>query len=230
MALFGNLSRSIIRSLKGPLRAIQGMLMALEPMERNNAALQSSLHIIRDEVKRIETVRSDLISLVERKRLRLKKQNLNDIMFKFASQVDTGLSIKGVKLYKKAQEIKILADLNRDAVTGVLHQLVGSLVERNRRASELTLFTGQSSSYAWIGASTGKITLDSKYHSELAELSSEYHHEYDLVPVLNVMNNHFGDVRFRWEDEYMIEFILVFPKRLKLPWYLRDETQSGNKK
>lgn len=229
MALFGNLSRSIIRSLKGPLRAIQGMLITMEPMERENTALQSCTQIIKNEVARIEVVRSDLISLVERKQLRLKKQNLNEILFQFASQVEAGLGIKGVKLIKEAQEIKILAELNKDALIGVLHQLAGALIERNRQAEQLTLYTGQSVSFSWIGASTGAIMLDSKYRSELAELSCEYHHEYDLVPVLSIMNNHFGDARFRWDEDYLIEFILVFPKRLKLPWYLRDERLSGNK-
>ncbi|MDF1545856.1 MAG: hypothetical protein P1R58_12250 [bacterium] len=228
MALFGNLSRTIIRSLKGPLRAINGMLVALEPMERNDTALQSCTQIIRDEVTRIERVRSDLISLVERKRLRLKKQNLNEILFWFSSQVDTGLRLKGIKLKKQVQEMKIPVQLNKVALTGVLHQLVAALVERNRQVRQLTLFTGQSSAYSWIGASAGTITLDSKYLSELVELSSEFHHEYALVPVLNVMNNHFGDARFRFESDCLVEFILVFPKRLKLPWYLRDETMKRN--
>lgn len=223
MALFGNLSRSIIRSLKGPLRAIQGMLIALEPIERKDAALQSCIQIIRDEVIRIESVRSDLISLVERKRLRLKRQNLNEVMFQFASQIETGLRFKDIRLSRQAQEIKIIAQFNKDALLAVLHQLVGALIERNRQARQLTLFSGQSLSYSWIGASTGEITLDSKYHSELVELSCEYHQEYDLMPVLNVMHNHFGDARFRWDEDRLIEFILVFPKRMKLPWHLRDE-------
>lgn len=230
MALFGNLSRSIIRSLKSPLRSIQGMLMALEPMERRDAALQSCVQIIRDEVTRIESVRGDLISLVERRRLRLKKQNLNDIMSQFSSQIEIGLELKGVRLKRQTQETKILVQLNKEALTEALHQLVGALVERNRQARQLTLFTGQSMSYSWIGASTGAITLDSKYHSELAELSCEYHHEYDLIPVVNVMNNHFGDARFRWDKDCLIEFILVFPKRLKLPWYLRDDAVPGSNK
>lgn len=224
MALFGNLSRSIIRSLKSPIRAIQGMLQVLGPMERRNPALQSCVQVIRDEITRIESVRSDLISLVERKRLRLKKQNLNEIMFQFASHIEVGLKLSGLQLSRQAQEVKILAELNNGALSSVLHQLVGTIVERNPQARQLTLFTGQSSSFSWIGASLGAITLDSKYHGELAELSCEYHHEYDLVSVLSIMNNHFGDARFRWNEDRMVEFILVFPKRLKLPWYLRDET------
>lgn len=234
MALFGNLSRSIIRSLKNPLRAIQGMLQALGPMERRNPALQSCVQVIRDEITRIESVRSDLISLVERKRLRLNKQNLNEIMFQFASQIEVGLKLKNVKLSRQAQEVKIIAEINKGALSSVLHQLAGTIVERNPQARQLTLFTGQSTSFSWIGASTGAITLDSKYQSELAELSCDYHHKYDLVSVLSVMNNHFGDARFRWNEDRLVEFILVFPKRLKLPWYLRDEAlprnSSGNGK
>lgn len=229
MALFGNLSRSIIRSLKGPLQAIQGMLIALAPMEKKNTALQFSVQIIKDEVMRIESVRNNLISLVERRRLRLKKQNLSEVMFQFASHIDTGLRLKGIKLNKQTQELKVFAQLNKNALTGALHRLVETIVEKNRQARQLTLFTGQSVSYSWIGASTGAITLDSIYQSELAELSCEYHHEYDLVPVLSVMNSHFGDVRFRWNGDCLVEFIFVFPKRLKLPWYLRDETLSGNR-
>lgn len=228
MALFGNLSRSIIRSLKGPLRSIQGMLMVMEPMQRREPALESCVQIIRDEVKRIESVRSDLIALVERKRLRLKKQNLNAVMFQFATQIEPGLGVKGIKLNKQVQEIEVLTQLNKKALSKALHHLTGALVERNRQVRQLTLFTGQSMSYSWIGASIGAITLDSKYHSELVELSCEYHQEFDLVPVLSVMNNHFGDARFRWDKDSLIEFILVFPKRLKLPWYLRDEKLPRN--
>lgn len=228
MALFGNLSRSIIRSLKGPLRAVKGILIALEPLERGNDALKSCVEIIRDEVTRIEVVRDDLISLVERKKLRLKKRNLNDLLFEFASQVEVGLAIKGVQIKRQPQNIKLIAQYNRGALLNVLHQLVGRLVENNRSVEELTFYSGQSSSHIWLGASTDQVRLSGLY-TRLSDLNSQHYHEYELVTVTNVMNSHFGDAKFRWQDHRMAEFILIFPKKLKLPWYLRDEPLTGTK-
>lgn len=98
MALFGNLSRSIIRSLKMPIRAIKGMLITLDPIGQQIPAVNSCVSVIKGEITLIENVRNDLISLVERKQLRLKKQNLNEILFYFLSQVETGLNIRGVKV------------------------------------------------------------------------------------------------------------------------------------
>lgn len=227
MALFGNLSRTIIRSLKGPLRGIKGMLLALEPMECRDSALESCVKIIRDEVNRIETVRDDLISLVERKKIRLKNRNLNDLMFDFVSQIETSLSVQGVRVTRQTQNIKLPAYYSRAALLNVLHQLVGTIVNRGWRVRELKFYSGQSSSYVWLGATSNQIQLPVHFQGDIVTISSQYHHEYELISVVSVMDNHFGDVRFRWQDGRLVEFILVFPKKLKLPWYSKDKSIDG---
>lgn len=230
MALFGKLSRTIIRSLKGPLRVIKGMLMAIEPIERRDTMLESCVQIIRDEVSKIEALRNDLISLVERRKLRLKKQNLNDLMFELVSQVETGLGVKGVRVKKQVQDIKLLAQYNRKALLTSLHHLLGCVIDQNRQVREVTFYSGQSSKYMWLGATADQITLPTHYRGEMTALDTHDFHEYEFISIMNVMNNHYGDVRFRWRDQRLVEFILAFPKKLKLPWYLRDETLPRNKK
>jgi uncharacterized membrane protein len=229
MALFGKLSRTIIRSLKGPLRAIKGMLMAIEPIERRETALESCVEIIRNEVTKIETLRDDLISLVERRKLRLKKQNLNDLMFEFVSQVEMGLGIKGVRVKKQVQDIKLLAQCNRKALLNALHHLLGCIIDQDRQIRKVTFYSGQSSTYLWLGATADQIHLPTHYRGKMTSLDTHDFHEYELISIMNVMHNHFGDVKFRWQDHRMVEFILAFPKRLKLPWYLRDEPLIDNK-
>lgn len=223
MALFGNLSRSIIRSLKMPIRAIKGMLITLDSIEQNNPGAKSCVDVIKDEITMIENIRNDLISLVERKKLRLKKQNLNEILFHFLSQVEIGLNVKGIKVRKLVKDVRLMAQLNRKSLVNILHQLIGNLANHDRSVVELKVYTGQSSSYVWLGATINDIRLNTYFQSELSILDSQYYHEYDMIAVINVINNHFGDVRFRWVEGKLVEFILVFPKKMKLPWYLRDE-------
>lgn len=223
MAAFGNLSRSIIRSLKKPVRAIRGMLMALEPMSYQNAALASCIQIIESEIETIENVRNDLISLVERKRLRLKKQNLNEVMFQFMSQIELGLSLRGIKMRRVSKEVELPAFIHRTALINVLHQLIGSMLDRSPIQDTAIIYTGQSYSNTWLGGTVDDICLDGRHDSELTIIDSQGFEAYDLIPIVNIMNNHFGDVRFRWVDGKLAEFILLFPKKLKLPWHLRDE-------
>ncbi len=223
MAMFGNLSRSIIRSLKKPVRAIRGMLMALEPMSNRNTGLASCIEIIESEIEIIENVRNDLISLVERKRLRLKKQNLNELMFQFMSEIELGLNLKGIKMRRVSQEIELPACIHRTALMNVLHQLIGSMIEKSLVRDTVTFYTGQSYSYTWLGGTVDEILLDGHDENISVIVDSQCYGEYDLIPIVNVMNNHFGDVRFRWHGNKLTEFILLFPRKLKLPWHLRDE-------
>lgn len=229
MALFGKISRTIIRSLKGPLRAIKGMLITLEPIERRDAALESTIQVIRNEVTRIETLRNDLISLVERRKLRLKKQNLNDLIFEISSQIGIGLEIRGIKVKKQVQDIKLLAQCNRKALLNVLHHLLGCIIDQHQQIQELTFYSGQSTTHLWLGATAGQIHLPTHFRGEMTTVDGHDFHEYELISILNVMNNHFGDAKFRWQDDRMVEFILAFPKKLKLPWYLRDEPLKTSK-
>lgn len=231
MAAFGNLSRSIIRSLKKPVRAIRGMLMALEPMSYQNAALASCIQIIESEIETIENVRNDLISLVERKRLRLKQQNLNEVMFQFMSQIELGLNLRGIKLRRISKEVELPAFIHRTALINVLHQLIGSMLDKSPIQDTAIIYTGQSYAYTWLGGTVDEICLDDQHDSVLTIIDSQCFEAYDLIPIVNVMNNHFGDVRFRWVDGKLAEFILLFPKKLKLPWHLRDEpTRDGIEK
>lgn len=223
MASFGNLSRSIIRSLKMPLRAIKGMLITLDPIGQQIPAVNSCVSVIKEEITLIENVRNDLMSLVERKQLRLKKQNLNEILFHFLSQVETGLNIRGVKVQKLVKDVRLMAQLNRNSLVNILHQLIDILANHDRSVAELKVYTGQSSTYVWLGATINDIRLSGYFKSELSVLDPQYYHEYNMIAVVNVINNHFGDVRFRWANGRLVEFILVFPKKLKLPWFLRDE-------
>lgn len=222
MAMFGSLSRSVIRSLKVPVKVIKGMLISLEPMARRNAGLDSCISIISEEIDQIENVRSELISLVERKKLRLKKQNLNKVMFDFAGEIEQSLRLRNITLTRMAAGVNLAAYCNKKALTNALHHLVGAMVDANPEVKRLKLYTGESATNLWLGATVGEIQLDSYFSSSLSYLDTDNYPNYDLISVVNTINNHFGDVRFRWTGDKMTEFIFVFPKKLKLPWYLKD--------
>lgn len=227
MAFFGSLSRSVIRSLRGPLRALQGIVITLERRERFDPALQSALRVVRNEIDKIACVRDDLISLVERKRLRLKRQNLNAVLFEFESQIQIGLREKGLTGRKRVHDVKLNAFLNRNALVSAMHQLVGTVVEGADPGGELTFYSGQTASYVWLGATSDQIQLPDNYPGDFTLLDYDHFRRYELISVINIMNNHFGDVRFRWHDARLVEFMLVFPRKLKLPWYLRDEPMQS---
>lgn len=223
MALFGNLSRSIIRSLKIPLKAISGMLIALEPFEKQNPAMASCLDVIKIETKSIESVRNDLISLVERKKLRLKKQNINEILFSFLSEAEIGLRHKNILITKEISNVKFQGYVNKKALIESLHLLLGKLVENYKSIDRISIYSKETSAYILIGGFKSEPTLDKYYYSKLSDLNSDNYQNYEMISIINVMNNHFGDCRFRWKENDLDEFILVFPKKLKLPWYLKDE-------
>ncbi len=222
MALFGNLSRSIIRSLKTPIKSIHGMLIALEPFEKQHPAIVTFLDVIKTEAKSIETVRNDLISLVERKKLRLKKQNINEILFSFLSEAELGLKYKNIYLTKDISDVKLQGFVHKKALVESFHLLFGKLIENNESVDHILIYSKETSSNILIGGTKSELILDKYYYSKLSDLNSDNYHNYDMISVINVMNNHFGDCRFRWKDNHLDEFILVFPKKLKLPWYLKD--------
>ncbi len=224
MALFGNLSRSIIRSLKTPLKSINGMLIALEPFEKQNPAIGTFLDVIKTETKSIEVVRNDLISLVERKKLRLKKQNINEILFSFLSEAEMELKHKKIQVLKEISHVKLLGFVHKKSLIESFHHLIGKLTENNKSVDRIKIYSKETSSYLLIGGSKSEQQLDKYYYSKLSDLNSDNYHNYDMISVINVMNNHFGDCRFRWKDNELDEFILVFPKKIKLPWYLKDGT------
>jgi len=221
--LFLEVSRSIIKSLKAPIKSIKGMLIAFESVAQREPAAKTFLSVVKEEISAIENVRNDLIALVERKKLRLKKQNLNKILFDFTSEIETSLRYKKIRLVKKASNLKLQVYVNKVAINNALHHLVGSILEKKNPVQELKLSINETSSYAMIGGTIQDSILVNYYQSDLSVLNSAHYHEYDLIDVINIMNNHFGDAKFRWLDNQLVEFILVFPKKLKLPWYLKDE-------
>jgi hypothetical protein len=144
-------------------------------------------------------------------------------MFQFMSQIELGLSLRGIKIRRLSKEVELPAFIHRTALINVLHQLIGSMIDRSLIQGTAIIYTGQSYSYTWLGGTVGDICLDGRLDSEPTIIDSQCFGAYDLIPIVNVMNNHFGDVRFRWVDDKLAEFILLFPKKLKLPWHLRDE-------
>jgi hypothetical protein len=229
MALFGNLSRTIIRSLKIPLRSIRGMLLTLEPASKNHQSVAFCIQTIDKEIATIERVREDLMALVRRKNLRLKKRNLNEIMFQFMSQVETSLDFRGIHVTKQAKSIRLDAYVNQAALVSTLHTLCGSMLDAVNDVTEITVYTDESASDVWLGASVDGIYLNPQNQSALGVQNTQNHREYELISVINTMNSHFGDIRFRWCEARLVEFALIFPKKLKLPRHLKDEPlDSGN--
>jgi hypothetical protein len=181
---------------------------------------------MKGQTEAIAGVRSNLISLSERKKLRLKRQELNALTGRFVSEVEISLRLKEIGLTKRLLTIPISAQVNEPAITEALHHLVGLMADNLTPVQNMTVHTGESEAHVWIGVSTKDVRLSSYYLSDLSCLNLDNWGDHNLIDIINTMNNHFGDLRFRWTDGDLIEFILVFPKHLKLPWYLRDEPTS----
>jgi len=223
MAMFGTLSRSIIRSLKAPIRVMKGMLFSLEPKAREDRALKAATMVIGEEIEAIESIRNDLIALVERKKQRLKRQNLNEVMFDFLGEIEPELHLKKIRLSRKAGNLKLPIYLNKKELTGALRLLVNNLINNGIMARELHVHTGESLAFVWIGATVGEKKLSDDSIGFANGLNTDNYRGNHLISILNTVNNHYGDARFRWENDNLIEFLLLFPKKLKLPWYMRDE-------
>jgi len=229
LAFLGSLSRSVIRSLKSPIKSLDGMLITLEPMARHDPAIESCVTVMKGQLNAIARVRNDLISLVERKKLRLKKQRLEEAVTSFASDIELGLRLREIRLVKRLASHQITAQINIASINEALHHLVGIMVDNLAPIEEMTLYTGESAAHVWLGVSSRDVRLSSYYLSDLSCLSVDNWGDYNLIDVINTMNNHFGDFRCRWNGSDLIEFIFVFPKRLKLPWYLKDEPAAQAK-
>ena len=223
MAMFGTLSRSIIRSLKAPLKVMKGMLFSLEPKAREDNALKSATAVLGQEVEAIENIRNDLIALVERKKQRLKKQNLNEVMFNFVGEIEPELHQKRIKLSRKAGNLKLSVYLNKKELVGALRLLVNNLINNGVQARQLHVHTGESATFVWIGATIDDKQLSSDSLGLANGLNTDNYRGNHLITILNTVNNHYGDAKFRWENDNLIEFLLLFPKKLKLPWYMKDE-------
>ena len=229
LAFLGILSRSFIRSLKSPLKSLDGMLMTLEPMARHDPAIESCVTVMKNQLDAIARVRNDLISLVERKKLRLKKQRLDEVVATFDYEIELGLRLKEIRLIKQMTAHALTAQINYTSIDVALHHLVGIMVDNLTPMTEMTIYTGQSSAHVWLGVTSRDVRLNSYYLSDLSCLSVDNWGDYNLIDVINTMNNHFGDFRCRWHGNDLIEFIFVFPKRLKLLWYLMDELATQTK-
>ncbi|MFZ1684119.1 MAG: hypothetical protein WAU88_08320 [Candidatus Zixiibacteriota bacterium] len=223
LALFGSLSRSVIRSLKAPVKSLQGMLMMMEPLAKRDPAIESCLTVMRGQTDTIAGIRNNLIALVERKKLRLKRHGLNVLAAGFISEIELSLRLKEIRLAQKLSPNQVFAQVNEPTIIEALHHLVGIMVDNLTPAQEVTIHTGESATHVWLGVSTQDVRLNSYYLSDLSCLNLDNWGDHNLIDIINTMNNHFGDLRFRWTDGNLIEFILVFPKHLRLPWYLKDE-------
>lgn len=229
LAFLGSLSRSVIRSLKFPLKSLDGMLMTLEPMGRHDPAIESCLTVMKSQLDAIGRVRNDLISLVERKKLRLKIERLDEVIKSFATDIDLALRLREIHLVKRLASHQITAQINTVSIKEALHHLVSIMVDNLAPISEMTLYTGESAAHVWLGVSSRDVRLNSYFLSDLSCLSVDNWGDYNLIDVINTMNNHFGDFRCRWNGSDLIEFTFVFPKRLKLPWYLKEEPTTPTK-
>jgi hypothetical protein len=223
LALFGSLSRSVIRSLKAPVKSLQGMLWTMEPLARRDPAVESCLTVMKGQVDAIAGVRNNLIALVERKKLRLERQKLDELVTKFVSEIELGFRLRDVQLVKMIGSNHISAQMNEPTIIEALHHLVGIMVDNLSPAQEMTIYTGESAVQVWLGVSAKDVRLNRDYLSGPSCLNFDNWGDHNLVDIINTMNSHFGDLRCRWSDSNLIEFILLFPKHLKLSWYLKDE-------
>ena len=224
LALFGSLSRSVIRSLKAPVKSLQGMLMMMEPLAKRDAAVETCVTIMRGQLDAIAGVRSNLIALVERKKLCLMKCKLDRLVTRFTSDIEPNLRLKEIRLTNRLATIQASVQIDEPTIIEALHHLVGIMVDNLTPVQELTIHTGESAARVWMGVSTRDVRLSSYCLSDLSCLNLDNWGDHNLIGVINTMNNHFGDLRFRWSRGDLIEFILVFPKHLKLPRYSKHES------
>lgn len=223
MAQFGNLARSVIRALKAPLKSIQGLLVTVDAMLADDARTKGFVDLIRRDVESVSQLREDMIQLVQRRQARLSQHDLNEVAVSVASQIGPALQQQKITLLRSLSSGLHLSQINRKQIIDTMHQLIGNMIGDRHAAIQLTIYTGQSGRYTWLGATTTDIRLPHYYLSELSTLDQQDPGNPIMIHVINTMNSHFGEVKLRWDSENLIEFILVFPRQLKLPWYLRDE-------
>lgn len=226
MAQFGAVSRSVIRSLKSPLKSMQGVLISLETSLSRQPGAQEFVRVLRSQVEVIADTRKNLIRLVERKRIRLARLDINTVADEFAQQVAPLMAMRGKTLQKRLPQTPLNCRLAPKQLLECLHQLVEEMTATDSSVDVLTLYTGESDSARWIGCSMDEIRLNSYYLSEMSSFETNGAPDYAMVNVINVMNSHFGTMRVRYRKGQLIEFILVLPRRLRLPWYLRAEVKK----
>ena len=223
MAQFGSLARAVIRSLKAPVKSVRGMVITLRALVERDPGAAAALDVIEKQVNNIEQVRSDLISLVSRRRLRLKRHSINDLAKRFLDQVQGALAGEQMSLAGILDPHDPQVHVNTPALLEALHELLSRLVRDAAPGRTVTVYTGHSSRFVWIGAATDSIALPTYYLSRLSSFNGASIDDYQLVQVLNIVNAHFADLRLRHTGGNMVEFIVVLPRRIRLPWYLRDE-------
>jgi len=226
MAQFGAVSRSVIRSLKSPLKSMQGVLISLETSLDRQPGAQEFVRVLRSQVEVIAGTRKNLIRLVERKRIRLARLDLNTLADKFAQQVAPLMAMRGKTLQKHLYQTPLKCRIAPKQLLECLHRLFEELSTDDSSGDNVSVYTGESDHARWIGCTTEDIRLDSYYLSSLSSLEHSRVSDLSLVDVMNLMNSHFGTFRIRRHNEQLCEFILVLPKRLRLPWYLKAEAKQ----
>lgn len=225
MAQFGAVARSVIRALKSPIRAVQGLIVSLDTMVGHDAGAAEFIKVLKTEVDSIAGVRDNMIRLVERKKLRLASGDLNNLAERFIAHISPSLTENGLGLKMRLATGTLVCHLAEDHILDCLHHLIASMIEGTRRVDHLTVYTGRSERVRWLGVSVSWVYLDSPDYCELATLGSADSSDLAVVTAMNIMNSHFGEVKFRWRKRKLVEFVLVLPKRLKLPWYLKAEAK-----
>ncbi|MCB2229908.1 hypothetical protein KQH82_04265 [bacterium] len=229
MAQFGSVARSVIRSLKSPVRSIQGVLISLEASIGDLPGAREFIHVIRTQTESIADVRTSLITLVERKRVRLAVIDLNELATEFAQQVTPLLGRSNVGLEPHLASRPLKCRVARKHLLRCLHRLIEEMTTDNELIEAVTIYTGESGNSRWVGCSSGEVRLHSYYLSELSRPENGNTSDYSLIDVINTMNSHFGSVRVRRRKSQLVEFILVLPRRLRLPWYLKAEVKTNRK-
>lgn len=225
MAHFGSVARSVIRSLKSPVRSIQGVLISLEASIGDHPGAREFIHVIRSQTESIADVRSSLISLVERRRVRLAVIDLNDLAEECSQQTSPLLNSSNIRLETRLASRPLKCRVARKHLLRCLHRLIEEMTSDNELIETVTIYTGESGNSRWVGCSSEDVRLHSYYLSELSRPENGNTSDYSLVDIINTMNSHFGSVKVRRRSGQLVEFILVLPRRIRLPWYLKAEVK-----
>ena len=137
------------------------------------------------------------------------------------------LELRNVKLTTILSSADTQVFYNRKVIIETLGYMIGMMLENNGNVTQLTLYQGESAENGWIGATVRDIQLDVYFQSSLSVLDTDKFGFESLISVVNTMNNHFGSVRFRRKRRHLVEFVLVFPKKLKIPWNLVDSSEEN---
>ncbi|WP_227394917.1 PAS domain-containing protein [Jeotgalibacillus aurantiacus] len=214
LSALGELAAGIAHEIRNPLTTLKGFTSLLLENEKE-ADKKLYIHLLKEEINRIDQTVNELMSLAKPKPLTLKKSNLHELMQQVWLFLQPELLLHAIEIEWK-KSTTVVTDCEENQIKQVLINVMKNAIEAMNRGGTIYLSLYQEEDQIFIHVEDNGPGIPEEH---LRMLGNPFYttktngNGLGLLMCNNIMKNHFGRFEIKNREEGGTVVTLVLPYR-----------------